>query len=727
MSNRILPLSTSTSRQLCSGQIISSPVSIVKELVENAIDSNATSIDISVSQDCMQSIRVKDNGTGISTEDFNVICQRYTTSKIRTYTDLFTSTTHGFRGEALSSICEIGNVTISSRKATSDDDDTSPSIGYSVHYNHDGSAKEHPTPCAISFGTTIEVTDIFADFPVRKKVLFPTRAAELASQIQQLFTHYSLVHVGIRFVLSISPSILLQKPSSASLEDAASILFGFPTAQHLHPLAVSIPSFCLSPRSSPSLAPSLQEHTRHALPRPEPSEGQLATVSERLRQLGPARFPARGAKIPSCLCARDTAILTLQLSASHSIPPFSPLLPLSLSPLLPLTLLSFVSVNVSPGKETVIIADEDKVIKTLLSSLSPLFPPSTPHSDTPTPRSTSTENISFDLFLSPSHLHFVSKDDDDDEENGPSPLFSPRSSSSQSFGDTLTSPRRSPPLSSSGNPHSCRSQESSVGGRGSAGSFVSLPKMKQPTLQLARDDSDDEQDDVPVTKIKRELTRDDSESESEDGKTVRSTDAAKEKDEARPRPRIGWLKHAKTVDGSRIGPDSFRAAMKQWLRNARDEKEEAPCSSVPFRIVGMAASSSLRLPILSFATPNTLPASPFDLPLDQPTQPSLAQHATQQQPSQSESLLLFVFNPFRAREFARDEGRMENAQPLDAVFEGERGDTPNERKGNAKVTADEAFVLLQNLIGTGQDLSSLHCRHGNPVVSPIHLLKQFAS
>ncbi|KAK2942457.1 hypothetical protein BLNAU_22647 [Blattamonas nauphoetae] len=168
---------------------------------------------------------------------------------------------------------------------------------------------------------------------------------------------------------------------------------------------------------------------------------------------------------------------------------------------------------------------------------------------------------------------------------------------------------------------------------------------------------------------------------------------------------LGWLKHTKTVDSSLIGPDSFRAVMMQWLRNARDERSSGcvgPCTPVPFRIVGMVASSSLRLPILSFATP-TLPASPFDLPPDQPTQPSLTQHATQQYPSQSESQLLFVFNLYRAREFARDEDRMGSSQPLDTPPEGERGDTPSERKGNAKVTADEAFVLLQNLIGIGHD------------------------
>ncbi|KAK2956077.1 hypothetical protein BLNAU_9054 [Blattamonas nauphoetae] len=120
---------------------------------------------------------------------------------------------------------------------------------------------------------------------------------------------------------------------------------------------------------------------------------------------------------------------------------------------------------------------------------------------------------------------------------------------------------------------------------------------------------------------------------------------------------LGWLKHTKTVDSSLIGPDSFRAVMMQWLRNARDEKEVAvPCTPVPFRIVGWSLLP--RSFPSSPSPPQHSPASPFDLPPDQPTQPSLTQHATQQYPSQSESQLLFVFNLYRAREFARDEDRM---------------------------------------------------------------------
>ncbi|KAK2946715.1 hypothetical protein BLNAU_18387 [Blattamonas nauphoetae] len=177
---------------------------------------------------------------------------------------------------------------------------------------------------------------------------------------------------------------------------------------------------------------------------------------------------------------------------------------------------------------------------------------------------------------------------------------------------------------------------------------------------------------------------------------------------------LGWLKHTKTVDSSLIGPDSFRAVMMQWLRNARDEKEVAVVWDHVRRFRSELWGWSL-LPRSAFPSspspPPTLPpASPFDLPPDQPTQPSLTQHATQQYPSQSESQLLFVFNLYRAREFARDEDRMGSSQPLDTPPEGERGDTPSERKGNAKVTADEAFVLLQNLIGIGHDvcLSASH-------------------
>ncbi|KAK2956074.1 hypothetical protein BLNAU_9051 [Blattamonas nauphoetae] len=180
---------------------------------------------------------------------------------------------------------------------------------------------------------------------------------------------------------------------------------------------------------------------------------------------------------------------------------------------------------------------------------------------------------------------------------------------------------------------------------------------------------------------------------------------------------LGWLKHTKTVDSSLIGPDSFRAVMMQWLRNARDEKEVAVVWESTRRVrvfvftrssmyagsvpnCGMVASSSLRLPILSFATPQHSPP-PFDLPPDQPTQPSLTQHATQQYPSQSESQLLFVFNLYRAREFARDEDRM--GVLSHSTLHPKESEETRRARGNAKVTADEAFVLLQNLIGIGHD------------------------
>ncbi|KAK2945600.1 hypothetical protein BLNAU_19455 [Blattamonas nauphoetae] len=140
---------------------------------------------------------------------------------------------------------------------------------------------------------------------------------------------------------------------------------------------------------------------------------------------------------------------------------------------------------------------------------------------------------------------------------------------------------------------------------------------------------------------------------------------------------LGWLKHTKTVDSTMYA------------------------GSVPNCGDGRFFLAPPSHPLLRH--PQHSPASPFDLPPDQPTQPSLTQHATQQYPSQSESQLLFVFNLYRAREFARDEDRMGSSQPLDTPPEGERGDTPSERKGNAKVTADEAFVLLQNLIGIGHD------------------------
>lgn len=107
---RLKKLKQSVYSRLCSSQTITSPMSIVKELLENSIDAGSTSIEINYIGAGLQLIRVKDNGKGMSGDDLNFACQAHYTSKLEDYSDLNVCSSYGFRGEALSSICSIGQV-----------------------------------------------------------------------------------------------------------------------------------------------------------------------------------------------------------------------------------------------------------------------------------------------------------------------------------------------------------------------------------------------------------------------------------------------------------------------------------------------------------------------------------------------------------------------------------------------------------------------------------------
>jgi len=130
----IQALPRATVRAIGSTSVISDPCSVVKELVENALDASATSLQVDISQDSFTAIQLKDNGRGIPTEDHPNVCKHTFTSKIQTVDDLkhIGGTSFGFRGEALASVAEMsGGVTISTRSA-------SETIGTCIKYARDG-------------------------------------------------------------------------------------------------------------------------------------------------------------------------------------------------------------------------------------------------------------------------------------------------------------------------------------------------------------------------------------------------------------------------------------------------------------------------------------------------------------------------------------------------------------------------------------------------------------
>ena len=162
----IRQLSPETVNRIAAGEVIERPASVVKELVENAIDSGATQIEIVVTEGGLSLIRVTDDGSGMSADDLALAVERHATSKLDEE-DLFDIRSLGFRGEALPSIGSIAELEIRSRAREADQ-------GFAIRVVR--GAKERVKPAAANPGTVVEVRDLFSATPARLKFLKSERA-----------------------------------------------------------------------------------------------------------------------------------------------------------------------------------------------------------------------------------------------------------------------------------------------------------------------------------------------------------------------------------------------------------------------------------------------------------------------------------------------------------------------------------------------------------------------
>ncbi|MBD1566534.1 DNA mismatch repair endonuclease MutL [Vibrio sp. SA48] len=158
---KILP--ARLANQIAAGEVVERPASVVKELVENSLDSGATRIDVDIEKGGAKLIRVRDNGTGIDKEELALALSRHATSKIHTLDDLEAIVSLGFRGEALASISSVSRLTLTSRPATQEQAWAAHSEG------RDMAVKLEPT--AHPIGTSVEVLDLFFNTPARRKFL----------------------------------------------------------------------------------------------------------------------------------------------------------------------------------------------------------------------------------------------------------------------------------------------------------------------------------------------------------------------------------------------------------------------------------------------------------------------------------------------------------------------------------------------------------------------------
>ena len=229
MANKIRILPDPTINQIAAGEVIENPASVIKELVENAIDAGATSISIEVLSGGFQRIKISDNGSGMSPDDAVLSLQRHATSKIIDSRDLFALTTMGFRGEALASIAAISKMTLL----------TALENAPAVHLEIEGGKIHHVSPGARTQGTTIEVCSLFYNVPVRKK--FQKSVAASSAEITKIVTQLALAHPEVGFELTQQKHSQLSLPSeneecfSVLLKRRAAALLGeeFLNSTHL--------------------------------------------------------------------------------------------------------------------------------------------------------------------------------------------------------------------------------------------------------------------------------------------------------------------------------------------------------------------------------------------------------------------------------------------------------------------------------------------------------------
>ena len=226
MSDVIQLLPDSVANQIAAGEVIQRPASVIKELVENAVDAGAKTIDVVVVDAGRTSIQVIDDGKGMSETDARLAFERHATSKIRQADDLFALQTMGFRGEALASIAAVAQVEMKTRTGSDD-------IGTLVTISGSKIIGQEATACRV--GTNITVKNLFYNVPARRKFL-KSNATEL-SHILTAFERIALVYPDICFTLHHNGAELMNL-KAAPLRQRITDVYGKQYGQDLLPLDV---------------------------------------------------------------------------------------------------------------------------------------------------------------------------------------------------------------------------------------------------------------------------------------------------------------------------------------------------------------------------------------------------------------------------------------------------------------------------------------------------------
>src|SRR5438128_10801049 len=217
---RILP--ESVANKIAAGEVIERPASVVKELLENALDAGARSIRVEAEAGGKRMIRVIDDGCGMTHDDALLAFERHSTSKLRTADDLLSIATLGFRGEALPSIASVSRLLLETCTGGEEQ-------GTRVEFA--GGKLLGVKPAGLPGGTSVSVADLFYCVPARRKFL-KSDTTELG-HIASLVTHYALANPTKQFTLTTPTQEIVNCPPTEKLADRVYQLFGRPALQAL--------------------------------------------------------------------------------------------------------------------------------------------------------------------------------------------------------------------------------------------------------------------------------------------------------------------------------------------------------------------------------------------------------------------------------------------------------------------------------------------------------------
>jgi DNA mismatch repair protein MutL len=241
--NRIKVLPENLANQIAAGEVVERPASVIKELVENAIDAGSTRVRVDVELGGRRLMRITDDGYGMHRDDAILAFERHATSKIRTLEDLAAIGTLGFRGEALASIASVAKVEL----VTKTEDDAA-----ATRVLIEGGKLIDIKNAARDKGTTVSVRDLFFNTPARRK--FMRSEATENYHLASIVTHYALAHPEIAFMLTNNGREVLQASPAKDLRERAFQLFGSGLLDSLLPVAgghehfVTVSGFVSAPR-----------------------------------------------------------------------------------------------------------------------------------------------------------------------------------------------------------------------------------------------------------------------------------------------------------------------------------------------------------------------------------------------------------------------------------------------------------------------------------------------